>query len=476
MTVGTADDDGLKFAIAELTESLQWLKGGNKSLIGGSSQGLVTINGGSAGEPITPTTVSAFITNTDGASSAKPLRKEDLLFYVNTDKRNMKYFAYDILTEAFKTDDATVISYDIGRGNFKEIIYKQDKNDLIWILKENGELCTLNFNQREKIQGWGEHESEGTFKDISSITNNDGVAELFSLVLYGSDYFICRLSEQPEFDIRDNFFTGDENEEADDEAFAKWTAEKLKECNYLDISMRVKNEYTSTLVYTGATTIGSTGTIVSGASDFSAGDVDKYIWYKTSTGAEWGVFKITGYTNATTVSVEVMEVPTASTYSAWYKTFTTITGLTDFIGETLSVVADGGYIGDFVVDGSGEIDVGKPVTSAWVGFKYEGLIKSFNLGFQLQGLNTQVTVKSLNKVGLRLINSAGGLIGTTLYRMAEVQQFSVTGFSIFHRCRLMVMRSFHTLMIFQKQKSLYQTRQTTPVQCRMRCRRGELWN
>lgn len=428
LTVGTADDDGLKFAIAELTEKLLWLKGGNKSLIGGSSQGLVTINGGQAGDPITPTTVSAFITNTDGASEAKPLRKEDLLFYVNSDKRNVKYFTFDILTESFKTHDASVISYDVGQGKFKRMIYKQDRNDLIWILKENGKLCALNFNDREKIVGWSEHDSEMLFKDISMITNNEGVAQFFALVLYASTYYIVRMAEQPEFPLRETFFTGVLNEAADNEAFNKFTAEKLKDCNYLDISQRVKNEYTSTITYTGLTAIGSAGTIVSGASDFALGDVGKFIWYKTATGREWGIFEITGYTSATTVSVTVKQIPTASVYSSWYKTFTTITGLpSTFNGKTVAVVADGGYIGTFV-PASGEIALGKPVTSAWVGFSYDGLIKSFNLGFMLQGLNTQVTVKNMNRVGLRLVNSAGGLIGTTLYRMVEVQEFQTAGF------------------------------------------------
>lgn len=426
MTTGSADDDGLEFAVAELTEKFLWLKGGNKSLIGGSSQGLVTINGGGAGEPITPSTVSATLTNTDGASANQPIRQEDLLFYVNTDQRNVKYFSYDILTESFKTQDASVVSYDIGRGKFAKMVFKQDRNNLIWILKENGKLCALNFNQTEKIVGWSEHESEADFKDISLITNNEGVEQLFTLMKYGSDYYICRLSEQPEFKIRDNFYTG--VEDSDDEAYYKYTAEVLKQCNYLDISQDVSDSYTSTITYVGLTEAGSTGTITSTASDFSSADVGKKIWYRTSTGYEWGVFLITGYTNATTVAVRVEAEPTASSYSDWYKDFTTISGLTDFIGEEMSVVGDGGYKGDYTVDASGEIELENPITHGWVGFKYEGLIKGFNLGFQVQAVNTQFTPKNISRFGVRFVFSAGGEIGTTQYNMEPMQEFSPFGY------------------------------------------------
>lgn len=428
MTTGSNDDDGLEFAVAELTERFQWLQGGNKSLIGGSSQGLVSINGGTADDPITPSTVSATLTNTDGTSDAHPLRKEDLLFYINQDKRNCKYFSYDILTEAFKTDDANVVSYDISVGLFKRMVYKQDRNDLIWIVNEDGTMCALNFNLREKIVGWSKHESQATFEDCSMITNNEGVAQLFTLMKFGSDYFICRLAEQPDYLMREDFYSGDNNEETDDQTFARYMSEKLRVLNYLDLSSYVSNDFTSTLTYTGDTEVGSAGTIGSSASDFSSGDVGKYIAFTTVDGSQWGIFLITGYNAANNVDVEVVAEPHATSYASWRLSFTTITGLTDFIGQTVAVVADGGYVGDFVVNGSGEVALEREAFTAWVGFDYEGLIKTFNLGFQIQGVNTQITKKHVNKLGIRFVNSAGGLVGTSLYRMSEVQQYKLTDF------------------------------------------------
>jgi len=427
LSTGTEDDDGLKFAVAELTEKFQWLFGGNKSLIGGSSQGLVTINGGSPDEPITPTTVSANLTNSDGASSATPLRKEDLIFFINQAQRNVKYISYDIITEDFKTNDANVISYDISAGKFKRMVFKEDKNNLVWIIDEAGDLFSLNFNQAEKIVGWAKHESVATFEDICMISNNDGIKQLFCLLKYDSEYFVCRMSEQPEFELRDEFYTDDDSEEEDTIAYNRYTSEILKECNYLDLSQSVYNYYTSTITYLGDTEVGGTGVLTSSASDFSASDVGSDIWYKTDTGREWGIFTIDTYTSATRVEVTVVATPTALSYSKWYRTFTTITGLTDFAGETMSVVADGGYLGDYAVDASGQITLDRKVTVAWVGFKYEGLIKTFNLGFSIQGVNTQTTPKNLYKAGIRFVYSAGGLLGTTLYDMNEIQEWSVTG-------------------------------------------------
>lgn len=420
MTVGTNDDDGLKFSVSDLTERILWLEKGNNSLIGGSNEAIIAINGGTTSDTITPTTVTASITNTDGASETKPIRKDNLLFYINSQQRKVSYFSYDLLTESFKSQDANVVSYEITEDRIEKLAHKRDHNDLIFTIC-NGDLLSLNFNESERIIGWHEHTSQADFRDIAVITNNEGDYQLFSLMEYDGNFYICRLAEEVNYKLPHEFFTNDED--SDREAFHRYTAELLKQENHLDISQCVKNYYTSTITYDSGA-----GTITSSASDFSSSDVGKLIVYKNTTGYELGVFEITGYTSSTVVSVALKSDLSGNTSSTWYKSFSTISGLIDFIGKTLSVVGDGGYLGDFVVDGSGEIDLNKQVTYVVVGLSYDGLIKTFNLGFPIQGVNTQTTMKNLVRVGVRFISSAGGQIGTTLYRMKNIQEYDPSGY------------------------------------------------
>ncbi len=422
LTVGTDDDDGMAFQVADIAEKIEWLMDGNNSLIGGSNEALFAINGGSTSAPITPTTVEANVTNTDGSAPTQPVRKGDLLFYLRQDQRALDYFSYDILSESFQSHDANFMSYDITVGNISKLVYKKDRNDLLFTIRNDGSLLTLNFDQREKIVAWHEHDNdELTFKDIVRINDNDEKVQLFALVLHGTDYFICKWSEVVEFPLRDTFYTGDE--EADTNATIRKYAELLKDCVYTDISSVVKNLFTSTITYVGDLAVGSLGTITSTAADFGAGDVDNRIVYKTATGLESGFFKITSFTSPTEVDVEVLAQPTSAAYSSWYLSFKVISGFTDFLGEPMSVVGDGGYLGDFVVDGSGEITLDREITVAVVGFKYTGLIRTFNLGPNIQGVNLQTTLKNLYRSGVRFVASAGGEIGTSQYNMVPIQKF-----------------------------------------------------
>ena len=156
---------------------------------------------------------------------------------------------------------------------------------------------------------------------------------------------------------------------------------------------------------------------------FTVNDVGKHISFKTITGYESGRFEITGFESDTVVDVVVLQEPTQNSSDDWYLSFDTISGLTQYIGQTIGVVTDGGYLDDFEITGS-TLDLGGPVLSIVVGYRYKGIIQSFPLGFQINAENTQTTMKAITRVGVRAVASAGGKIGSTLYRLQPVQELS----------------------------------------------------
>jgi hypothetical protein len=407
------DNSALQFTIADITQPIEWLFGGDNSLLVGSSQGIVAVNGGGVGEAITSETVEANITSADGCNTAYPVRKDGLVFYVSKTGRALQYFTYDILTESFSAQDANFLSYDITRGGVDKIRYKKDRNDLIWGLRD-GDLLSVNFNNSQNIIGWHEHETSGVVSDIALITDNDGNDQLFCLTSRNGNFFVERMAEFIEFSARADFFTSDKV--ADTENYIRKVAEELKDCCYLDGALKVSNLKAINITY-------ASGQITAASPVFSSGDVGKHIVYKTATGAEYGRFEITGYDSTTVVDVSILQSPHANTYGSWYLTFSTISGLSDYNGTTVGVVADGGYLSDYSVSG-GAIALERQVASAWVGYKYRGEIKSFVLGFVAQGINTQATVKAINRVGIRFVTSAGGKFGASPYLVEPIQTLS----------------------------------------------------
>lgn len=417
----------LQYTIADIAQPIEWMIQGSNSMIVGAADGIVAVNGGGVGEPITAETVDANITPADGCNSAEPLQKDGFIFYVGQNSRNVYFFNYDVLSETFLSQDANVISYDISLGGFSKIRYTKDRNNLVHALRGGGDICTMNFNFKERIIGWHEHSTEGVFEDIAQISDNDGNPQIFALTLRNSVYYIERQAAYVEFKKRGDFFTQpeDDSQEAkdaakmlDDDAYNRYVAEQLKGCIYLDNSTVFSDLRDETITYDSGA-----GTITASGSSFVSGDVGKHIVYKTATGYESGRFEITAYTSATVVEVNVLQAPTANSYASWYLTFDQLTGLSRFNGLTPAVVTDGGFLDDIAVSG-GVLDLPDQATHAVVGYKYRGVIESMPMGFQVQGENTQTTMKAISRVGVRAANSVGGKFGTSPYKLEPVQELT----------------------------------------------------
>jgi hypothetical protein len=419
------DASALQYTLADIAQPIDWMLYGTNSLIAGAADDIIAINGGGVGQAITAATVDANPSLADGTNSVAPVIKDGFIFYVGVNGRNMYYYNYDVLTETFLSRDANVTSYDVSLGGLTKIRYTKDRNNLVHALRGDGDLCTMNFNKTENIIGWHEHFTEGDFKDLAQISDNNGAPQIFALVLRAGVYYIERQAAYVEFAKRSDFYTipDDETQTAkdaakllDNVAFNRYLAEQLKGCIFLDNSTTFSDLRSATITYNSGA-----GTITAGTASFTADDVGKHIVYKTATGYESGRFEITSYTSTTVVHVNVLQAPTANVYASWYLSFDTLTGLSRFDGLEISVVADGGYLGDFTV-AAGDIDLPAQITQAVAGYKYRGLIKSFPLGFQVQGENTQTTMKAVTRVGVRAVASAGGKVGSTPYRMRPVQK------------------------------------------------------
>lgn len=415
------DISPLEFASNEITQPIDWLFGGENSLILGCAEGLVAVNGGGVGVVIRAETIEADLTSVDGSNSQIPITKDSRIFYEGKNSRNVYYFSYDLLTESFNAKDANFVSYDITKTDLNKIKAKKDRNDLIYSYRGDGKLVSLNFKEEENIIGWHSHSTQGLFKDISVISDNDGNPQLFALVDRGGTFYIERQAEKVEFTERSSFFSGKtkENKASDDEAYNRKVAEELKQCIYLDNSLILSDLKESNLI----TFDEGAGTITDTDGVFVLGDVGKHISYKTDTGYESGRFEITGYTSANVVEVDVLQEPTATTYSNWYLSFSQISGLTQYIGTTIGVVTDGGFLDEFEITGD-TLDLESQANHVVVGYTYRGVIKSFSLGFQISGENTQTTMKSITRTGIRCVSSAGGKFGASPYRMEPIQELS----------------------------------------------------
>lgn len=414
------DDSALQFTIAELTSEIEWMIRGQNSLVVGARDSIIAVNGGAVGDPITASSIDTIVASTDGTSSVYPLSKDGFIFYVsNNNNRNLLFFNYDLLSETFQARDANVLSYKITESGITKIRHIKSREDLIFCVKTNGDMISHVFSppNQEDILGWHLRTTRGTFKDIAQISDNEGTQTLFSLTLRNGQYFIERQARFVEFTERDEFYTNAKSN--DDEAFYRRNVEELKKCIYLDNALVYSDFRSTQLVY-------NNGQITDQSAPFLPENVGNHIVPLWGIGYEHGRFLITEVVNSSTVNVDVLIAPPTDDMpiyynNGWYLTFSGLSSLGRFSGQEISVVLDGGYYTDFIISG-GVIDLGRQATHAVIGYKYRGIIRSFSLGFEFKGHNTQTTMKNITRAGIRFLNSMGGKVGISQYRMNPIQK------------------------------------------------------
>ena len=418
-TSGVKSDDPLKLTLSEITDPISWLMGGKSNLYAGNPEGMSLINGGGTDTPITATEVNADLANREGASGAIPTRKDSQVFYISSDKRKVYMFDYDLLTEKFISTDLNWLAQEVTRDKLKSIYTKRDDNNNIYCLTEGGQLLTLLYNTTESINGWFPCNTNGKIASICTVTRPDGKDDLFCCVERNGSWFIERLADEIEF--AKFYETKHYLEDKKKSFYNRLVAEQLKQCVYLDNASKYDAISTVEITY-------NDGVMTAVSDTFTEKMVGHYIVFKSRTGKEYGTFEVLEYISPTELKVEIASDGCyPNTWSEWYISFNEITGLTDFEGQTVKVVADGGYLNDFVVE-NGTISFDREVTSCVVGYGYTGLLKTFPLGSVQGGKNLQTSKKRIAEFVLRFVNSGGVNVGTDLYSLQAVQYFAPTGF------------------------------------------------
>lgn len=442
------DDDALKLTLSEITDPISWLMGGKNNLYVGNPEGMSLINGGGSETPITATEVNADLANHEGTSTAIPTRKDSQLFYISSDKRKVYMFDYDLLTEKFISTDLNWLAQEVTRDKLKAVYTKRDDNNNIYCLTESGQLLLLLYNTVENINGWFPCNTNGKIASMCTVTRPDGKDDLLCCVQRNGTWYIERVASEVEFT---KFYESPNYLDDKKKTFYnRLIAEQLKECVYLDNASKYNAISKVKITY-------SNGVMTAASNTFTEKMVGHYIVFKTKTGKEYGTFEVVEYVSPTKVKVEVASDGCyPNSWSEWYISFNQITGLSDFNGKTVKVVADGGYLNDFVVT-NGTINFDREVTSCVVGYGYTGLLKTFPLGSVQGGKNYQTSRKRIAEFVLRFVNSGGVNVGTDIYALQAVQQFSPTGFFDLPPLPMDGDEERHVPDNFEKSKSIFLT-------------------
>lgn len=437
-TSGTDADHSVEYTVSgEEVNKILWMKGTERVLFLGTFGAEVKVTGETADKAIDPTSVNARIIESLGVADIPPVRKEGVLLYVQRGGLSIRSIEFDALSDSYISVDRNLVSDEITQQygdlqGIKWIAWQTGRPDILWSVKNNGELLGLTLKSREDVSGWHRHRTNGLvdkFLWVSTMPRPNSFDQMWFIVERVVDgvtrRYVEYMTDLPKYPDIHDFYTGKENKDADYARFALVMAEAQKEYVHLDSSLTLDGsdrgaDALATLT-PGAVT-GSDITFTASQAVFTTADVGHELWRKSVTGEEYGRARITAFVSTTQVTCEVIsdfDSVTAIPAGEWFITFDSIKGVEHLEGRTISVVADGSEH-PLVTVADGEFDLDYEVSKCHIGIRYTGLLKP--LVVEAGGVTgpAQTKPRIIYRIGVKFIHTLGAEVGTDLYKPEEI--------------------------------------------------------
>lgn len=456
-TIGTTATDGAVFTLTAVNgrvDVIMWLANTNKFTVIGTTANPRRLYGATEQESITPTAVNAKTINSYGMAETIPVANGGEMYYVQRGGMRVRSLEYDITIEGYTTTDRNLVAEHLTFQGIRRIVEQQGSPDVIWGVRNDGKIIGLTYKEKEDISGWHRHYLGGKHVNTKGTTIKNAKALNAGIMLRAGQndqlWFVVErlingqtvrsvefINDDPPYLQRDDFFTGIDEaaRQADDTAFLNANYEYQKDGKHLDMGATYDGTAygldTNASLTPGAIT-GSGITFTASQPVFTASMVGREIWKQYDVNGDGGgraVIKTFISSTQVTCDIDVpFNTATAIIPGNWYITATVISNLDHLEGETVAVITDGGVHPSRVVT-NGSITLESQASKVQVGYPYIGIVKTMNIDIGGITGSAQAKVRTLVKLVLRLLNSAGGRFGTTPYNTRELLNRSTSDFT-----------------------------------------------
>jgi hypothetical protein len=172
-TEGTNDDDAFSYTLASTEQnSIQWLSGQNKLLIG--TIGAEWTLGGDAEKPVTPSNVAVFRQSTYGSEFIQAFMVADVVLYVQRNGRKVRELVESetSITAKYVSPDLSIFSEHITDGGITQTAFTQQPHNIFWATTAQGKLVGMTYEREQDVVGWFNVESSGASGEIESVATS----------------------------------------------------------------------------------------------------------------------------------------------------------------------------------------------------------------------------------------------------------------------------------------------------------------
>ena len=402
---GVESDLGIRRVI-DTSEDIRWLLG-KKFLFAGTSGSAIQITSADAKENVTASNIQTNPQSVFGASDIQGVLANDVIIYPQRNNLKLREMIYNWEEDNFKSNDITILNDEILSSGIKEMFLQHQADQIVWCIKENGDVSTLTYERQQEVVGWGRIVTDGDIISGCSLPTATGEDDIWVCTKRLGKFLIEKFRPRIDLDwyvdsavkfeggvcqTAESFTIGaapdykitvekDDHNLADDD---KIRMENVTGFDFLDdrvftVADKTANTFVLKLEDGPDYMDGSTVNLATRSDPVINNDVDTYYDAEVVTGDFRLVKKI-------------------------------MTGLDHLEGKTVQVLVDGNYESDRVVT-DGSITVGGYGNTILAGLQYESKLQPMPIEPVLANRLSSSRAKGVAKISIKFFKTKGAKIG-----------------------------------------------------------------
>ena len=164
-----ADDDAIIYTIASNQVNAIRFMTATRTLIIGTAGGEFAVSGGGTDIAITPTNILIKKQSNNGAANVDALAVGNATLFLQRAKRKLRELAYNFDVDGYIAPDLTILAEHISESGFKQLSYQQEPNQIIWCVRNDGQLVGLTYQREQEVVAWHRHIFGGAFGNGNAV-------------------------------------------------------------------------------------------------------------------------------------------------------------------------------------------------------------------------------------------------------------------------------------------------------------------
>jgi hypothetical protein len=170
-----ADSDAIIYTIASNQVNAIRFMTATRTLIIGTAGGEFSVSGGGSDVAITPTNILIKKQSNHGAANLDALAVGNVTLFMQRARRKMRELAYNFDVDGYIAPDMTILAEHITEGGITQMAYQQEPNQIIWLVRDDGELIGFTYQREQQVTAWHRHIFGGAFSSGKAVCESVAV-------------------------------------------------------------------------------------------------------------------------------------------------------------------------------------------------------------------------------------------------------------------------------------------------------------